>query len=213
MGTIKETLSSAANTVQHAWRSRHEPSTYPFREYRKKIILIQKCWRERCNAKGEMTTRATSLGPSSQRQPADTQQEAVQSRASDSFCPIRRKRSRKVFPADLPQHTISDWHTTIGPRLSHIVEKALKDSLESSTIDLVGLGLDKTTARPTILVTCTSTARVKAAIKRRFDYDRNIFDVKVCKGRVSLSRGKGRDFAEHDAGVRSSARRGVSVER
>jgi hypothetical protein len=100
---------------------------------------------------------------------------------------------------------VDEWHSDIGFRLSCIIERALKGSTESSSIDLVSVGHDAFTARPTIVVTCTNTARVKAALKRKFHYDRTMFDLKVRQGCVSLSRGKSRG-GKGDTAKRSHAR-------
>ena len=112
----------------------------------------------------------------------------------------------RLFPCSLPQTIVDEWHSDIGFRLSCIIERALKGSTESSSIDLVSVGHDAFTARPTIVVTCTNTARVKAALKRKFHYDRTMFDLKVRQGCVNLSRGKSRFCSKGDTAKRSHAR-------
>lgn len=175
------------------------PAAYPFREYRQKVMLIQKCWRHWRQHRATFhhnNQAVVSLDKSFH----DTQyRPRMIDRQSSTGKPESQGRrscesiSRKclVFPVKLPQPALDDWHSNLGLRISRIVERVLKDSTESSSIDLVGLGQDPFTAKPTILVTCASTARVKAALKRKFDYDRSVFDLKVRKGRISLSRGKG----------------------
>lgn len=184
---FEDGISAADTSVQDAMRG---SKGYPFREYRRKVVLIQSRWRE-CRLRRQMA--AAQHDPSSrvgERQfGADEshqrKSEGLPRRSSDSI-----SRKCQIFPIKLPQPALDDWHSNLGHRLSRIVERALKDSTESSSIDLVGFGQDPFTARPTILVTCASTARVKAALKRKFDYDRSLFDLKVRKGRISLARGK-----------------------
>ena len=112
----------------------------------------------------------------------------------------------RFFPVSLPQSIVEEWHSDIGLRLSCIIERALKGSPESSSIDLVSVGHDAFSAKPTIIVTCTNTARVKAALKRKFHYDRTMFDLKVRQGCVSLSRAKSRTCGKGDTAKRSLAR-------
>ena len=176
LDTIKEGSDPAATTTKQTWESGSEHTALSFREIRRKVILLQKCWRRR----REYLSRQS---------PQDTVSPSLDPAIRRSIC---RKPSCKVFPVDLPQQILHQWHSQIGMCLARIVERALKDSRESSTIDLVCMGPDESNARPTILITCTSTERVKAALKRKFHYDRNLFDVKVRKGRISLSRGHSR---------------------
>ncbi|GAM82380.1 hypothetical protein ANO11243_003590 [Dothideomycetidae sp. 11243] len=98
----------------------------------------------------------------------------------------------RIFPCRLPAKLIAEWNTDLGMRIARVVDRALKDSTESTSINLINLGFDEQSSVPTILVTCTSTAKVKAAIKRRFRCDTNIYKVKVRKGAIvrSLSSAK-----------------------
>jgi len=176
MDTIREGPTSAAISMRQAWDSRREQTALSFREIRRKVILLQKCWRQR--------REHLSREP-----PSNTALPLSDSATRRSIC---RKPSCKMFPVNLPPQVLHQWHSQLGMGLARIVERALKDSFESSTIDLVSMGPDDLNARPTILITCASTDRVKAALKRKFHYDRDLFDVKVRKGRVSLSRGHSR---------------------
>ncbi|GME22819.1 het-s domain protein [Neofusicoccum parvum] len=69
-----------------------------------------------------------------------------------------------------------------------ICEKALRDSPESSSIDLFGIGSSPSDAKATIVVTCASTAKVKAVLAKKFNYDRAVFDLKVHKGKIRRSK-------------------------
>jgi hypothetical protein len=166
-----------------------DPFPFSFRDYRRKVVLIQSRWRER---KAEACRKVQEGGQPPQHQ---TDQRPV---APTSRC--------RFFPVSLPQSIVEEWHSDIGLRLSCIIERALKGSPESSSIDLVSVGHDAFSAKPTIIVTCTNTARVKAALKRKFHYDRTMFDLKVRQGCVSLSRAKSRTCGKGDTAKRSLAR-------
>lgn len=74
------------------------------------------------------------------------------------------------------------------PRLERLIERALKDSEETISIDLVAIGETQQKARPTIFVTCSSVAKIKAILSRRFRYDENVFDLKVRRGKIRRSK-------------------------
>jgi hypothetical protein len=74
------------------------------------------------------------------------------------------------------------------PRIERVLERALKDSDETVSIDLVAVGESKETARPTILVTCSSTGKVKAVLHKKFRYDQTVYDLKVRRGKVRRSK-------------------------
>jgi hypothetical protein len=164
---------------------------YSFREYRRKVVLIQARWRER-------TARVRA-----RREALEETQAPIYQSEEHSAAPTGRCR---YFPVQLPQSIVEEWHTDIGIRLSCIIERALKGSPESSSIDLVSVGHDAFSAKPTIVVTCNNTARVKAALKRKFHYDRTMFDLKVRQGRVSLSGAKSRGSGRGENTKQSHAR-------
>lgn len=176
-----------------------DPFPYSFREYRRKIVLIQSRWRERRLQKAD--ARRSAVDEAHLPQYESTQHSAT---------PVNRCR---LFPIKLPQSIVEEWHSDIGLRLSCIIERALKGSPESSSIDLVCVGHDAFSAKPTIIVTCTNTARVKAALKRKFHYDKTTFDLKIRQGCVSLSRGKSRLYGGKGDTAKRSHARGNSGER
>ncbi|KAI5209486.1 hypothetical protein E4T39_00714 [Aureobasidium subglaciale] len=180
-------LDRSAPTTNALSTSGPESFPFSFRDYRRKVVLIQSRWRAR---KAEARRRVYEDAPQyqSDRRPV----------APTSRC--------RLFPISLPQSIVEEWHSDIGLRLSCIIERALKGSPESSSIDLVSVGHDALTAKPTIIVTCANTARVKAALKRKFHYDRTMFDLKVRQGCVNLSRGKSRICGRGDGVKRSHAR-------
>ncbi|KAH0283401.1 hypothetical protein KCU62_g9068, partial [Aureobasidium sp. EXF-3399] len=180
--------STSADSLKHSGPG-SDPFSFSFRDYRRKVVLIQSRWRARkAEMRGNVHEEAQPL------------QSRIDQRAAAPTSKCR------LFPCSLPQTIVDEWHSDIGFRLSCIIERALKGSTESSSIDLVSVGHDAFTARPTIVVTCTNTARVKAALKRKFHYDRTMFDLKVRQGCVNLSRGKSRLCGKGDTAKRSHAR-------
>ncbi|KAK8234783.1 hypothetical protein HDK77DRAFT_451125 [Phyllosticta capitalensis] len=100
-----------------------------------------------------------------------------------------KKKKLLVQPCWQPSPSVIDeWGQALLPRLMRICERALKDSDESSSIDLFGIGPSPAEARPTIVVTCSSTAKVKAALAKRFNYDKAVYDLKVHKGKIRRSK-------------------------
>ena len=153
---------------------------YSFREVRSSAVTIQRSWRLWKEQKADRASRGLP-SPS-----ADIQRTGTQDLTSHTTPPKQR-----VFPCRLNSEQLAEWHSTLGLRISHIVERALKGSRESSTIELINVGTDEATSKPTILVTCASTALVKAAIKRRFRCDTDVYNIKVRKGGVNLSHKSG----------------------
>ena len=107
--------------------------------------------------------------------------------ASPSAAPVARL---KIHPVKiLPSH-LEEWHSLLLPRLEHLLTRALKTSMETVTIDLIGVGETPFNTRPTIFVTCSSVGKVKGVLSRRFAYDKSVFDLKVRRGKLRRSSGK-----------------------
>jgi len=184
--TIQESLTSAATSFRHALSSRLESHLNTNAEDRAKD---QSRWRDRLTTRtpsGGSTTRAVDLRPSPAQRTQWVLESLDTSQQSDRQVAVKQK-----FPVNLPPHIATEWNSRTAVCLQKIVERALLNSPESASIDLVGIGANELTARPTIIVTCANTAKVKAALKRKFHCDRSIFDIKVREGRVLLSRGQG----------------------
>lgn len=188
-------MADAAKTIQRAWRKSRGKVT--FREYRRKVVIIQNQWRQRkarepsepCIDQPQMLQRAvTDFYPTPD--PEITIDE-MHVRTSIKLKQQKSTTKRKLLVQPLWKPTPSiaaEWDQTILPRLMRICEKALRDSSESSSIDLFGIGPSPSDAKATIVVTCASTAKVKAALAKKFNYDRAVFDLKVHKGRIKRSK-------------------------
>ncbi|KAI9823000.1 MAG: hypothetical protein M1832_002654 [Thelocarpon impressellum] len=107
---------------------------------------------------------------------------------SDPQDPTASTKTRlKVHPVKLARPQLDEWHQRLLPRLERILEKVLKMSKETFTIDLIGIGETAQAAQPTILVTCSSVGKVKGNLSRHFRYDKNFYDLKVRKGKLRRS--------------------------
>ncbi|KAK3712253.1 V-type proton ATPase 16 kDa proteolipid subunit [Vermiconidia calcicola] len=156
--------------------SQNFTSAPSFKEYRRKVTLIQQKWREH-QARSHRTKN----------EQANTKESAPDTKSNDPgerLAPVR-----KEYPQlQLPQAVIDDWHNRTSMQLAKLVERALRGSPESSSIALTAYGETPETARPTFLVCCTSTAKVKQVLKRHFKYDTSICDVRVKKDEIRRCR-------------------------
>ena len=179
----------AVGIIQRAWRTHKEHRSY--KDYRRKVIIIQLHWRKRkieisknagtSNADVTTTTHRISGAYSSSRRANYVN--------SDFGVPSPRTKPKlRIYPINLPQAKLDQWHNEMLPRLEEILERVLRKSEESISVDLVAIGDSQPTARPTIFITCSSVPRVKAAVLKKFNYDKKEFDLKVRTGKVSRSR-------------------------
>ncbi|PSN60070.1 hypothetical protein BS50DRAFT_681892 [Corynespora cassiicola Philippines] len=94
----------------------------------------------------------------------------------------------RLHPIKFNDEITREWHQIMLPRLERLIERVLKDSDETVSIDLVAIGETEVKARPTILVTCTSTARVRSILNKKFKFDSETYDLKVRNGKVRRSK-------------------------
>jgi hypothetical protein len=201
----RERTVNAASIIQRAWRARNEAKE--FNDYRTKIGVIQKAWRNR------KMTRSGSIGalvetsarnwpeatigyPTPEYPTPEPEARVVESTApfmrssiqiETDIEPIPRPKLR-LHPVKFAPSIVDMWHMTMLPRLERLIARTLKDSQETVSIDLVAIGETQTTTRPTIFVTCSSTARVKSVLARKFKYDESVFDLKVRRGKIRRSK-------------------------
>jgi hypothetical protein len=202
----KEHVVSAASVIQRAWRaSRAETPKHDvtLKGYKEKITTIQKAWRDskrkRTNTIEALLTDGLRHWPQATLGYPTPEPEPIRSiEPSNNFItssihietdmdPVTRPKLR-LFPAAFPPAIVDEWHTAMLPRLERLIERALKESDETISIDLVAIGETQEKARPTIFVTCSSVAKVKAILARRFRYDATTFDLKVRRGKVRRSK-------------------------
>ncbi|KAF2482699.1 hypothetical protein BDY17DRAFT_299018 [Neohortaea acidophila] len=176
-----------------------------FKEYKRKIVLIQQKWREhRARA---VQSKETALLQSKEVESAAAQEKAREAEEEAMANKEQRGRvKRHEFPeVQLPPALVDDWHSGTSVRLAKLVERALKGSPESSSISLTAYGETLETARPTFLICCTSTAKVKHVLKRHFKFDPAICDVRVKKDEIKRCRRPRRRQRTADEAYRSMA--------
>ena len=158
-----------------------------FKEYKRKIVLIQQKWREHCARRQQALPTLPNVQPRSLE-------------AEDTAIDQPAKPKRREFPQlALPQHIVDDWHSKTSIHLAKLVERALKGSPESSSIALTAYGETEETAKPTFLICCTSTTKVKLFLKRHFKYDSSICEVRVKKDEIRRCHRSKRDSRLEEA--------------
>ncbi|QDS69181.1 hypothetical protein FKW77_000010 [Venturia effusa] len=172
----------AAQVILRAWRCRGKK--YGFQEFKRRITLIQMQWRRRQLQR----PKANSLDRGLDNAELKIEQEVIRDRAEIQITEIPSKPKLRLHPIKLAAETLDLWHSVMLPRLERIVEKALRDSNETVSIDLIGVGETALSAKATIFITCSSTARVRGLVNRKFIYDNSIFDLRVRKGKIRRSK-------------------------
>jgi hypothetical protein len=171
--------------------------------YKEKIVVIQKAWRDskqkRTNTIEALLTDGISHWPQARlgypTPPHDTARSILPNNGfvtssiqiETDMDPVSRPKLR-LFPAAFTPTIVDEWHKVMLPRLERLIERALKDSEETISIDLVAIGETQEKVRPTIFVTCSSVAKIKAILARRFQYNENVFDLKVRRGKIRRSK-------------------------
>lgn len=161
-------------------KGRHQFASSPStRDFKRRIILIQQRWRQYRVAKAErMKARGAQGG----------HDHVTQARTA------RPRPKRAEFPdVKLPQDILEHWQQTMCFQLQELVERALSGSPETSSIRLLPYGESPETARPTLIVGCSSTSKVKHALKRHLKYDPAVYDVRVKKECIRRCRKSRRD--------------------
>jgi hypothetical protein len=77
------------------------------------------------------------------------------------------------------------------PQINHVLRGFYKKYPESVEISLESIGESAATTKPTILVICTSVNKVRTILKKSLVYDKYVFGLKVCRGKVVRSRRRG----------------------
>ncbi|EMD63458.1 hypothetical protein GGP41_005886 [Bipolaris sorokiniana] len=205
----RERVVTAASTIQRAWRQSRKPpgQSVSLKDYKEKITIIQNAWRQSKEKRTNSTISAlvtdgirhwpqATLGYPTPEPEPEIQSRTVDS--SESFVtssiqietenePVARPKMR-LFPVKFTPEIVEEWHSTMLPRLERLIERALKDSEETVSIDLVAVGEVLEKAKPTVFVTCSSVAKVRAILGRRFRYDENVYDLKVRRGKIRRSK-------------------------
>jgi hypothetical protein len=124
--------------------------------------------------------------------------------------PEKAKSKLRTYPSlkISPEH-LDFWQTGLLPHINHVLRGFYKKYPESVEISLEMIGESSTTVKPTILVICTSITKVRSILKKHMVYDKSVFGLKVCRGKVVHSRKHGpRRAMAHDSETLQAANPG-----
>lgn len=213
----------STGAIQHSRGFQPEFGTLPRsmtqKDYKEKITLIQKVWRQRkqnrANTIGALITDGIRHWPQAAigyptPEPEEKPEEKPEDRSMTHSVYIQRhmdtsaspkdstleintsieapRPKLRLYPVKFSEAIVDEWHQKMLPRLERIIERTLRDSDETVSIDLVAVGETAEKTRPTVFVTCSSVPKVKAVLSRRFQYDPSVYDLKVRRGKVRRSK-------------------------
>jgi hypothetical protein len=102
------------------------------------------------------------------------------------------KSTLRTYPSiRIAQEHLDFWQTGLIPHINHVLRNFYRKYPESVEISLESIGESPTTTKPTILVICTSVNKVRSILKKSLVYDKSVFGLKVCRGKVVRSRKHG----------------------
>ncbi|KAF2716063.1 hypothetical protein K431DRAFT_342197 [Polychaeton citri CBS 116435] len=197
-------LTSHKPSVQEIKRnlSKRVQESPSLQEYKVKVTLIQRKWREhrdRCRQiewhRPSYDQRSSLSVPNSTLPPVaaeETEMRAIQGPP----LPPQTKVQRREYLLDPTPEMVEEWHHRTAPRLNQLVTKAMGSSTESCSISLTAYGEAAATAKPTYMV-----KEVKNVLKRHFRYDVNVYQVVVKKDKVRRCRKRGRQHEDKDEDV------------
>lgn len=100
---------------------------------------------------------------------------------------VKKRTLKKLTNVDIPQDDLNHWNFYTMPKLSKLLQKIFKDSLESCTATLMMTGESPETAKTTICVTCSNVKKVRAILKKYFEMEQD-WDLIVLRGDVTRSK-------------------------
>lgn len=176
------------------------------KEFKRRVTQIQRQWR-----RYRSWLREIQMVPDGNATSRAKEREAFDTSSTTDDISERRTRQHRPklveFPfSEIPQAIKDDWNNGTAVELARLVKRALKGSQESCSVNLTTYGETAETARPTYLVTCSSTKVVKAVLKRHFRCDALSCYVRVEKGKITRCR-KSRPESAARAASRSMAPR------
>lgn len=105
----------------------------------------------------------------------------------------------RLYPhVPLAPEVVDGWNKTIMPQINHALRHFYRKHPESVEVSLESVGPSPNKAQPTALIVCTSVAKLRAILRKRFP---ELFDgtagigVRVCKGHVIRSRRQAKPVA------------------
>ncbi|PVI01540.1 hypothetical protein DM02DRAFT_591029 [Periconia macrospinosa] len=206
---------NAAERASKAEFHINPPKSMSLKDYKDKIILLQKVWRQRKQNRTNTIEALITDGirhwpqatigyptpePEEKPQQYETHSVQIQRHMDQSNSPKRSsleintniepvtRPKLRLHPIQFSPEILEEWHSQMLPRLERLMERALRESDETVSIDLVAMGVTQDKARPTVFVTCSSVPKVKAVLNRRFKYNPEVFDLKVRRGKIRRSK-------------------------
>ncbi|CZR61444.1 uncharacterized protein PAC_11340 [Phialocephala subalpina] len=124
--------------------------------------------------------------------------------------PEKAKSKLRTYPSlKISPELLDFWQSGLLPHINHVLRGFYRKYPESVEISLESIGETPATAKPTILVICTSVTKVRSILKKHLAYDKQVFGLKVCRGKVVRSRKHGtKRSMGHDSDVLEAANPG-----
>ncbi|KAK5946112.1 hypothetical protein PMZ80_000252 [Knufia obscura] len=120
--------------------------------------------------------------PVPQARPSQAKKPSAQSKSKQKSADALKK-----WPnLDIPQDHLETWENMLMPRFSKMLKNALKDSMESCSVNLMMIGSTPEKAKTTICVQCRDTAKVRDFLCQRFK-PKSGWGLVVCGGDVRRS--------------------------
>lgn len=101
---------------------------------------------------------------------------------------IKKRTLKKLTNVEIPQERLDEWNCYLMLRLSKLLQKILRDSSESCSASLMMTGETVDTAKATICVTCSNVKKVRMALKKYFEVDKDAWDLIVLRGDIKRSK-------------------------
>ncbi|PHH78657.1 hypothetical protein CDD82_2919 [Ophiocordyceps australis] len=105
--------------------------------------------------------------------------------------PQPRPKSKLFTHIPLATDMVQKWNSTLMPLIDHALRSFYRKNPESVEVSLESIGPSPESVQPTVLVVCTSVAKVRAILKKKlahhFDPSTGLA-LKVCRGHVVRSR-------------------------
>lgn len=101
---------------------------------------------------------------------------------------VKKRTLKKLTNVEIPQEHLNEWNFHMMPKLSRLLQKILKDSSESCSASLMMTGETVDTAKTTICVTCSNVKKVRAALKKYFELDKEDWELIVLRDDIRRSK-------------------------
>lgn len=101
---------------------------------------------------------------------------------------VKKRTIRKLTDVEIPPEHLQEWNFQLMPKLSKLLQKIFKESSEPCSATLMMTGETAEAAKTTICVTCSNVKKVRSALKRHFELNKEGWDLVVLRGDVQRSK-------------------------